>query len=150
MRQRHGGVSRARAWAEHVRAWLAVPGVHPIAFEALIREPQRTLEELGARLGLTLLGRRPWLPAPPAGRWALRWARLVSIHPESTAVSCHPPSERLERWQKAFTPEDREFFHAEAGDVLIALGYEASGSWVAGRSHNGGASRYDGDRCTSR
>jgi hypothetical protein len=45
-------------------------------------------------------------------------------------VRCHPPTERLERWREAFTPEDRAFFHAEAGDLLLALGYETSDRWV--------------------
>jgi hypothetical protein len=130
MRQRHGGASRVRAWADHVRAWLALPGVHAVAFEALVREPRRTLEGLAARLGLTLLGRQPWLPAPPTSLWALRRARLLSRRPETTAVRCHPPTERLERWREAFTPEDRAFFHAEAGDLLLALGYETSDRWV--------------------
>ncbi len=107
MRQRHGGASRVRAWADHVRAWLALPGVHAVA----------------------LVG-QPWLPAPPTSLWALRRARLLSRRPETTAVRCHPPTERLERWREAFTPEDRAFFHAEAGDLLLALGYETSDRWV--------------------
>jgi hypothetical protein len=37
---------------------------------------------------------------------------------------------RLRSWQSSFTPEDRQVFAREAGDLLIELGYEKDDRWV--------------------
>lgn len=58
-----------------------------------------------------------------------RWARMIESQPESTAIlgNYHQKSQK---WRQIFTQSDREFFHKEAGDLLIKLGYEESDNWV--------------------
>jgi hypothetical protein len=48
------------------------------------------------------------------------------MRPESTAII----NGGRQDWHECFTPEDRAFFHREAGDLLVELGYESSDAWV--------------------
>ncbi|MFN8543935.1 MAG: sulfotransferase domain-containing protein [Candidatus Binatia bacterium] len=130
MRQQANGTSRARAWAEHVRRWLEQPQVHVLRFDDLTKDTRRVLTTLGSLVGATPLYREPLLPPQFRSVWESRRARLLSVHPDSTAILSKYRHGALERWRDAFTPADREFFHAEAGEMLIRLGYETSDAWV--------------------
>jgi hypothetical protein len=127
LRQSPLGVSRPRAWAQQVSEWLAQPRVHAVAMERLLAEPAVVLRDIGAAFGLTPLLPRLRLPARNRLTWPARLGRLIAVHPSSTAiVSKTPPLD----WRSALTRADRAFFHAEAGDVLLRLGYERSADWV--------------------
>jgi hypothetical protein len=131
LRQRDEGASRPRRWAEHVLRWRAEPGVRSLPYESLVTSPGPTLERLAGELGLVARMREPLLPPRLRGAWQARWLRLFSRRPPVTTVLSDPSGRRRpERWREAFTPEDRAFFHAEAGDALVELGYERSDGWT--------------------
>jgi hypothetical protein len=126
LRQSDDGESRVRRWAQHVRAWRDEPDAHAIRFEHLLNQPESVIQTLGKRLGLEPEWREPLLPTPFRSIWESRWARLVRMRPESTAII---NGERQD-WHECFAVEDRAFFQREAGDLLIELGYESSDAWV--------------------
>lgn len=126
LRQHREEQSRVQRWASHVRGWRDASGVHTVCFERLLTRPAAVIRELGAVLGLDPTWTEPLLPDPFASIWESRWARLVKMGPESTAII----NEKSQAWKEGFTSDDRQFFHNEAGDLLIELGYEKSGSWV--------------------
>lgn len=129
LRQEDHGMSRAKLWAHHVRSWMRVPGVITVSTDALLKDPQATLKKLGQSLGMEPLWKQPLLPRQFKSVWHSRRARLFSMRPESSAIVVM--GEKL-RWRQCFTPEDRRFFHDEAGDLLTELGYETSDTWVRG------------------
>jgi hypothetical protein len=131
IRQERDGVSRVRAWAEHVRAWLAEPGVHVVRFEELVRQPEATLEKAAERFAATFRRAQPLLPRKGSGSLRPRLARLLGVHPESSAIRGSLEPARAPRWRELFSQEDREFFRREAGELLIELGYESCADWVA-------------------
>ena len=133
IRQETGdGISRAAAWARHVERGLAQAGAVTLRFEDLKRSPRPTLDELARRLELTADYREPLLPAKLGSGLGSRLLRRLSRRPPSTAILGRPRGLRLERWREAFSREDREFFHREAGETLVRLGYEASDAWIDG------------------
>lgn len=131
LRQQVNGRSRVKAWADHVEAWMAQPDVHLLKFEDLIHSPQSTLEHLGKWLDLTPRYVEPLLPQSPKNIWQGRWARLTQWRPESTAIIGYYNGQKTQKWKDAFTESDRAFFHQEAGDLLIKLGYVDSDAWVS-------------------
>jgi len=126
------GVSRAEAWARHVERGLSQPGVVPLRFEELRHSTRECLAELARQLDLSADYKEPLLPRKLSTSLVARLVRRMSRRPESTAILGRPRGLTLERWRKAFTREDREFFHRVAGETLIRLGYEESDAWVDG------------------
>ena len=125
------GVSRPKAWAMHVAACMNDPGIVILPFERMVREPRAQMDVLAERLGLTPRRVEPPLPKRAANRLALRWARLTAVRPQTTAVGSSLQRIRhVQKWTDAFSEEDRAFFHQEAGDMLIRLGYVQSDQWV--------------------
>jgi len=47
LRQEVNGISRVKAWANHVQTWINQPDVYVLKFEQLIQEPLQTLIDLG-------------------------------------------------------------------------------------------------------
>jgi len=130
LRQRIDGRSRVRRWAKDVRACLAVPGARPISYEFLVRDPAGAVARFAEELDLVPLPVAPALPRPVRSRWASRLGRVVSIRPEGTGIPGGRWGRRPPDWRRAFDASDRRFFHDEAGDLLIELGYEDSAAWV--------------------
>lgn len=118
--------NRVRRWANHVRSWRSSPDAHPVQFERLIDSPEEVLQDVAQVLGLEPVWDEPLLPRPFSSIWESRWARLARMRPESTAII---NGERQD-WRECFTAEDRAFFHEQAGELLIELGYESSEDWV--------------------
>jgi len=132
IREDHGdGRSRVRAWADHVRAWLGVPGVVPIRFEDTVKNTRQQIEQVSAALGMSPEWNEPLLPSPTKSRLEHWWSRLTG-RDESTNITGRSQGLEPVKWREAFTADDRAFFDAEAGDLLIELGYESSHDWVAG------------------
>jgi len=131
LRQEHKGRSRVAAWAEHVRAWINDPRVTAYRFEDVVRDTESLLERMAGDLGLTRTRRTPHLPKPIRTITRSRLERLFSVRPESSAILGDPKGPAKLKWQQQFSPHDRRFFHQEAGDVLIELGYESSDAWAA-------------------
>lgn len=129
MRQEHGGLSRPKVWARHVRKWLAVPNVVPLKFEDMVSDAHVTLDHIARSMGLTFQPKQPLLPHLKQ-RWRIRLDRMIARRPSSTAVRGRYKGRSPQKWHKAFSPQDRRFFHDEAGDLLIELGYETSDAWV--------------------
>ena len=126
LRQRNDGISRVRRWAQHVHAWHEVSSAYSVQFERLLNRPEAVIRELGDVLGVQPLWTEPLLPKPFTTIWESRWARLTQMQPESTAII----NEESRSWTDIFSPDDRQFFHDEAGDLLIELGYESTSDWV--------------------
>jgi len=143
LRQRDGQHSRVRDWAEHVLAWRAAPSAQLLHYEAICSDPRAALTRLGDLLGMTPGFATPLLPQPLRSPIESHRLRLFSRSPRATNVIGRRVGAAV-RWREAFSAEDRAFFHAEAGDALVALGYEADGAWVrAPRAPTGAAPRRD-------
>jgi hypothetical protein len=130
MRQRIQGRSRVRRWARDVRACLALPGVRALGYASLVRDPEGAVACFARDLDLAPLPKAPRLPRPIRSRWASRWQRLFATHPGATSIPGSSWGRRSPSWQREFSASDRRFFHDEAGDLLIELGYEDSDAWV--------------------
>jgi hypothetical protein len=126
LRQNVGDVSRVQFWANHVKSWITKPGVKVIKFEQLISNTERVLDYIGSNLGELPSYQTPLLPPIIKSVWHSRWLRLTSMNPGSTAIIGHYKGQKTQKWQTAFTPQDYEFFHQEAGDLLLELGYISS------------------------
>jgi len=130
IRQRPGGVGRVRAWAEHIRRWVDDPTVYCVAMEELQHCPERTMPGLAEKLGLRWDGGSVRRPANCGSTFIDRLRRRLAFRPPSTAIAPDPRFDRPTSWRHAFTDADRAFFHKEADDLLIKLGYEDSDEWV--------------------
>ncbi len=122
--------NRVRRWARHVEAWTTADNVHVLSFGSILNSPNTVIESLGEILSLDPAWRTPLLPERFSSIWDSRWARLFHMRPESTAILGTGGKD----WQNAFSADDRQFFHGEAGDLLIDLGYVDSAAWVDTRS----------------
>ena len=120
-------VNRVRQWRAHVQQWRAVEGAHAICFEHILERPEKTIQRIGALLDLDPDWRTPLLPERFSSIWHSRKARLFESRPESTAII----GEKSNDWTEQFASTDRAFFHDEAGDLLIELGYESSDEWAS-------------------
>lgn len=130
LRQAHKGRSRVGAWADHVRSWMNAPAVSAFRFEDAVRDTDRLLDRLSKDLEVTRTHREPLLPRPIRTVAESRLKRLLSTRPESSAILGDPKGPAKVKWQEQFSPEDRRFFHEEAGELLMELGYESSDAWV--------------------
>ncbi len=126
LRQEVAGESRAAHWARCVTEQLAVPQVRAVRFEDLLEAPGESLERLADWLRLEPCYAEPILPKPLRSAWQSRAGRLLAREPRGTTI----PGARPARWCETWSPEDRAFFHAEAGELLIELGYEEDAGWV--------------------
>jgi hypothetical protein len=131
LRQTDDGLSRPRRWSDHVLRWRAREGVRSLAYEQVVGSPRAVLARLANELALEPRLVKPLLPPRLRGAWHARWLRLASRRPPVTTVLSDPSGRRRPaRWREAFGPEDRAFFHREAGDALVELGYESSDAWI--------------------
>ena len=130
LRHRQRGVSRVKAWAQHVESWVEDPAVYCVTMRELLQHCQRILPGIAEKLGCAWdRARRPELPPKNGFDFPRRLRRRLAVRPRSTAVEGDP---RLPapKWRTAFTREDREFFLEESGDLLVRLGYEDSDHWA--------------------
>ena len=134
IRQRPGGLSRVRAWTEHIRRWIDNPTVYCVAMEELLHCPERTMPGLAEKLGLPWDGVSVRRPAICGSKFIDRLRRRLAFRPPSTAIAPDPRFDRPRTWRHAFTDADRAFFHDQADDLLIKLGYEDSDQWVTSLS----------------
>jgi hypothetical protein len=132
LRQNDNGHNRVRRWADHVRSWMNQPEAEAIRFEAVLTDPAAVLHRLGEILDQDPEMQEPLLPEPFDSIWESRWARLTGVRPESTAIINGASKD----WETSFTPDDRSFFHDQAGDLLLELGYESSPEWTKVSSEN--------------
>ncbi len=124
------GVSRSKSWAMRIKLWLQEPSIIALRFEEIVNITREQLARIGQKLELKPLYVEPLLPRPFHTVWQRWWAELTQPRPESTAHLGRHKGQKPLAWREAFTLEDREFFHQEAGDMLIRLGYEQSDDWV--------------------
>ena len=131
IRQESEGESYVAAWANHVRAWAAQPGVKVLRFEDIVRDTRRVVEQVGEYLKLEPLFVEPLLPRRLRHIWQSRWLRIASRRPEQTTILSDGYNRRVKSdWRAALGPEDRAYFHHRAGDVLLRFGYEDSDAWI--------------------
>lgn len=127
LRQRVGGVSRVKAWANHVQGWLSHPEVYAVSMEELLSHREVVLAGIAQHVGCVLDRRVPRLPHKTQSPLKSRLNRFLTRCPSSTAIVAAQPTPP---WRSAFTADDRAFFREEVGDLLIKLGYEESDAWV--------------------
>ena len=127
IRQAPLGMSRARAWATHVRKWMSLPGVHSVKMEKLRSDPTTTLDGIADRIGLSRPTGKVRLPELHETTLVARLARLLARRPPSTAIRT---ATRPVAWRSALSMADRKFFLDETGDLLVRLGYERSDDWI--------------------
>lgn len=132
LRQPVDGSSRARRWAEHVLEWTSQGSVLMVRYEELTKQPAETLKRIAEHLQLEPRHVEPVLPKAIYGKWQRRWMRL-RMRPESSAVSPRYARGRTKKWPEMFTTDDRAYFHEQAGQALMQLGYESSDEWVGAR-----------------
>lgn len=130
LRQSREGVTRVRAWANHVRAWREQREVHAVRFEDLVRDPETTLAGIAAHFDLTYRRVQPLLPRKVESLLAFRRDRLLGIRPESSAIRARREPKRPPGWRELFSRADRAFFHEETEGLLIELGYESGTDWI--------------------
>lgn len=130
LRQQVNGQSRVKIWAEHVRSWMNHSDVHVLRFEELIQSPEETIAHLGQVLDMSPGNVHPLLPQSPKNIWQGRWTRLTCWRPESSAIIGYYGGQKTKKWKQSFSERDRAFFHQEAGDLLMELGYVESDTWV--------------------
>lgn len=135
IRQDLNGVNFVHGWAEHVRAWLQVPGIRPVKFEDIMRNTRAVLIRLGEEMNIKPALVEPLLPRRLRNIWESRWLRFTSRCPEpSTILGDGYNRKQKAKWKTELSPSDRRFFHEQAGDALIQLGYESSDAWVGDQS----------------
>ena len=106
----HGG----RFWLESEHLWDRVAPDIPeerrfeLRYEDLVREPEATLRGLCAFLGVNFSPR-------------------MFDYPEVSDYVA-PDPERLDQWRRKLDPEELRLAEARVGDMLVARGYELSGS----------------------
>ena len=131
--------SRPRYWQYHVDSWLSQPGTVHVSYEGLhgdfASNVQRVVSELGLADRLTSTPQRPpFVRRGAGGRGArlFRRARLslaATGHRICRGIRHYPPAAAWARkgvvgeWKHYFSPQDIEFFMAEAGDMLRRLGH---------------------------
>lgn len=131
IRQTENGMSRAKYWANHVQSWLNNPKVKLLTFENNVKNTAEVLAQVGKDLGLQPLYKEPLLPRKRkiGNRWEDYWLRIIRDF-ESTTIVGRYKSQTPKKWQENFSQEDKIFFHQEAGEMLIKLGYEKSEQWL--------------------
>ncbi|HEX4151762.1 MAG TPA: sulfotransferase domain-containing protein [Steroidobacteraceae bacterium] len=127
IRQEVHGMSRPRAWAEHVRQWSLRPDVYCVRMESLVRMPALTIAQVAERLRLRLASTisQPAQTRSPRGSLI---QRLTQVRPQSTAILAHARA-RIPPWQEQLTRDDMKFLRDETGDLLVKLKYEQSSEW---------------------
>jgi hypothetical protein len=140
LRQKIDGRSHARIWADHVESWLAEDQAACVSMESLLAEPAKQLADIARHVALPIPC-DPKLPPRCDKDLASRLWRRAAVHPISSAVSSRYSGDPAPHWTDVFSPEDREFFHQEAGHLLIRLGYETSDRWVDSHQPQGAERR---------
>ena len=111
------GRSRARVWADHVRAWRETPGVLMVEFDRIVRDAPALLAELGAFLGETPDIQDPPLPRSNTTRLQSYVSRLTG-NLEST--NQHAAGDRPPKPEEVFVGEDLAFFESETAHFSTA------------------------------
>lgn len=109
----------ARWWGSRLTPGLAAETAWPqrvkrVSYEKLILEPEVTLRELCAFLGLE------FNPDMVSGKGFVVPGFTQRQH---ALVGGKPDRARVEAWRSSLTEREREIFEAEVGGVLYALGY---------------------------
>jgi lipopolysaccharide transport system ATP-binding protein len=130
----------ARDWADRIRRTRELsrgcPHYMELRYEDLVRDPEPVLREVCRFLALpfhpdllTYHRRSPERLAEhegrrrPDGSW---WLTREDRQRQQTSVTRAPDPSRIGRWKTDLTAEDADRFHAAAGEMLDALGYEGS------------------------
>ena len=129
--ERETGVSRPAAWSLHLESWSAGNAL-VIDSKSVQSSPEEFLNDFSCRFGRKLLEKPVSLPEQWSSLLRRRMARAFCIHVESTSQMGRYKSRQPQKWQNAFSSEDREFFQREAGGSLQKFGYEQDSSWVKG------------------
>ena len=125
------GLSRPAAWAKHLESWSS-DGTYTIDSKSVQSAPEGFLNSLCNQFGCELLDKPVALPVQWSSLFRRRLARAFYTHVESTSQMGRFMGKQPQKWQAAFSPEDRAFFHKEAGATLQKFGYVQDSSWVKG------------------
>jgi hypothetical protein len=104
-------------WLQSARlAWKAQnsPHVHVVRFEELLTEPEQTMRQVSAFLGVTYL---PCLQTPTKA--GVAWKGNTTGGTSFAGIDTTP----IRRWEKQLTPSELAFIESLAGPWMERLGY---------------------------
>lgn len=99
--------------------WLSQPEVLTLRFEELILNRQAALEQI-----LDLLSQRGFQLRADRKKAIASMEQAIEPRRSGTFRRGKPGN-----WQEYFTPQNKQIFKQEAGDLLIQLGYEQDNNW---------------------
>lgn len=106
-------------WDTHIRTWTAMPGVHVVKFESLVKDTDATLRAIADHCGLEVKPADPPLPSPIRGRLAAWKARLFG-NLESTNIAGKRPTKKP---AELFKASDIDLFLEHCAGAMELLGY---------------------------
>lgn len=113
-------------WPQHVRGWMAIPGIHSVRYEDLrldtIREITRITKACGHDISAEVI-------ALAVKRYD--FLVVTGRRPGEEDRSSFVRKGIIGDWRNHFTREAASVFDEYAGDVLVTLGYEPDRTWVA-------------------
>jgi len=125
-----GRADRVEFWKSHVESWLTERSVFPISFEQLKQDYPAAIRRLGRILGLEPPEsirhvERTGRAGPAAdSKWSERLFKLhrrIFRRVRHTTVIFRRGA--IGDYRHSFSPQDLEYFHSVAGDLLARLGY---------------------------
>lgn len=112
-------LSSIRAKYDDYLGWLDQPAVLCLRFEDLVLQRQAALNRL-----LNYLEARGFRPELDRSRAVAVLEAAIAPHRSGTFRKGRPGG-----WREHFTPANKTFFKAAAGDLLVRLGYEQDADW---------------------
>ncbi|MEM9166555.1 MAG: sulfotransferase domain-containing protein [Planctomycetota bacterium] len=138
IRSDFNSMPRPAYWVRHINHWRSRPSVHVFRYEDIVKKTEATIERLAGIFGETPVHAQPLLPKRTPAGIAHRVNRLLG-RTESTTIPGRPrPGVEPQPWDRVFSADDRTYFDAHAGNVLVELGYEPDHAWA--KPSHGGAS----------
>lgn len=142
LRKRYGDFARGvQRWLDDNRAALRFashPAVTFVRYEELVRAPRPTLRRLFARMGeeyeeeifdFYRQNRQSLSVDFALGEQLERSADQSNFRELRKWQICQPLYDGSGKWQTGMRSDEREYFKAQANDLLIELGYVADGEW---------------------
>jgi hypothetical protein len=112
-------LSGVKARYQAYLGWLSVADVLTLRFEELIQNRQAALGEI-----LAYLGQRGFKSRVDRKQAIASMEQAIDPKRSGTFRKGKPGN-----WQEYFTPQNKQVFKQEAGDLLIQLGYEQYNYW---------------------
>jgi len=124
MRIKFEGMNWPAYWSHHATSYLKMPNVILFNTKEIMKDPYRSIEQLGEKLGMPPRLHEPLLPAKFKGVWHSRFNRLFRTRPQSSAILARPKGMPLPKWRDAMSIDDYRLFAKEAGHAMSKMGFD--------------------------